>query len=113
MTSDLFESAAACRDEAIARSRAGAGEEWIESSVRLIREISLERDTFTADDVRSRLLAVGAMPLESRAIGAALREAKRRGFVRQVICVCCGQPVRAEGVPRNHGRPMALWERKL
>lgn len=104
MTIDLFETA----DEAILRSRIGAGEEWVERAVAAIELVASRGEPFTTTEVWKEM-GRGDVA-EPRAMGAAIREAVSRGKIRPSVCPCCEQQRTRAGDAENHGRRMSLWE---
>lgn len=107
---NLFEAAAAAAEEGIEKARTGAGEEWIERAVGVIRTLAESCRSFTTDDLRAQMKLGGDLPAEPRAFGSAIREAQRRKLIRALLCGCCGEQNRTRGTKENHGRRMGLWE---
>lgn len=102
-TLDLF-AATAARDEAIERAGQGAGEEWMEEALRVIRTIAETRAEFTTDRVWSLLPDA---PPEPRALGAAMMQARSRGWIERTDRTIPSTR------PQCHRRPVRVWASKI
>lgn len=92
--------AEAARDEALDRVAKGAGSEWVDHALGMIRLVALSRREFTSDDVWTVL---EQPPNDPRALGAAMKMAVNRG-----ICMPTGVFRRSVRVA-CHRRPVAVW----
>lgn len=79
----------------------GPDARWIREVVVVIRALALTRDAMTSRDVWD-LLTV--QPTEKRAMGAAMRAAKKRGYIH---------PTGYYEPSGSHGRPIAVWKSNI
>jgi hypothetical protein len=75
-------------------------EEWIASTVEVIRKIAAEGHLFTSDDVLKRV----PPPTHPNAVGAAMRIAKASKVIKAT-----GHYVQSKR-PSSHARVIAVWE---
>src|SRR4029450_6831716 len=75
-------SASANREEAIERVDRNAQEQWKEAANESVREIALENEQFTTDDVRRVLDAKPVITHELRALGAMMIKAYKTGIIQ-------------------------------
>lgn len=95
----------AARDEAIKRVDMNADPAWKHRAQVGLRDLCLEREEFTTDDLWVRL---GWMPHEPRAIGPIMLHAARTGWIEKIE----GRYREAHrGV--NHARPQQVWRSLL
>lgn len=90
----------AARDEALGRVALNA-EAWLEDAGFIISALARTREEFTTDDIWARLN--GLEPPDCRAMGAAMRRAKREGLIDKT-----GE-YRESRRAGCHCRPVAVW----
>ena len=102
-TFDLF-AAEAARDTAIEQVEVGAGPEWMERALRLVRSVAETREEFTTDRLHALM---EPKPKEGRVWGAVMRKvaeygwAEPTGVYRKSASVVC------------HARPKMIWRSRI
>lgn len=89
-------------DEAIQRAAENADREWYRSALDIVWSLG---NTFTTDDVWAALDRHGEpAPHEPRALGAVMRDARKRGWIAPT------SEYRQSTRPECHGRPVRVWK---
>lgn len=91
------------RDEALDRLE-DSHEDWIQKAVSIIRAIARIYPTLTSDMVWK---SIETAPKEPRAMGAAFREAARRGYIEPT------DRVQKSKRPACHSRPIRVWRSRI
>jgi len=92
------------RDEAITRVEENANPEWKRLAKFVIRDLALERTSFTTDDVWHLMeQRNNPTPHEPRALGALMKAAASAGFIAPT-----NQWVESSRAV-NHSRPIKVW----
>lgn len=92
------------RDEAITRAREHAPDEWYSLAWDAVRIVARAADEWTTDEVWALLDERGApAPPEPRAMGAIMRDVKRRGLATPT------DRTRLSTRPDCHRRPIRVW----
>ena len=103
MTEQLDLLAEHTRDIAIARVDGAADPMWRAAAERVIRDLARSGSDFTTDDVWARLDLTGITTREPRALGAVLKDAGKRGYVRAT------DRFRNSTRVECHARPVRVW----
>lgn len=100
----LFDSHAAevARNNAIDAVSTANGQ-WIEEAVEALRQIAMQQDTLTSDDLARRV----ALPQEGRAAGGAFSLAKKRGIIEKT------DRFRNSARVSKHRSPIRIWRSLL
>lgn len=96
----------AVTDEAIARVKANADEEWYAAALDALHDLARSREAFTADELQPLLAGLGR-PHEPRVVGAVMREGARRHWITKT------DEYRPSSLARNHAAPRVLWRSLL
>jgi hypothetical protein len=106
----LFDPDAAreARDEAVDRVEAHADNVWLARIRLVIWSLAMSNTSFTTDDVwRAADELAFERPHEKRAIGAAMQDATKRGWITKT------DKVKPSVRPMCHARPIAIWGSRL
>jgi len=90
---------------AIKSVAANAGSAWMRHASSAIRAAAHRSSTITVDDVHPFLTE---QPHDLRALGAAMRQAARDGFIERIP----GE-YRTSERPETHSRPLAVWRSRI
>lgn len=88
---------------ALEKVREAADKEWWEAALKAVKNVCLSQAEFTSDDVWKRLEGLSVTTKEPRAMGAVMREADSRGWIKFT-----GGYVKSRQ-KKNHRRPVAVW----
>jgi len=75
------------------------GERWLADALEIVRTAAERRESFTVED-----LSFPSTP-DARAVGAVMRSAARKGWIKNGGYVASGR--------ERHGRPVVLWHSTL
>lgn len=97
------------RDLAIDQAEDGANDEWYTEALEAVRYIAEGNFSFTTDDVWEQLKqnVPQIITPESRAMGAVMREAAKRGWI------ISSETYRKSKRPECHSRPVLVWRSQL
>ena len=93
-------------DDALERVEGNADARWKDACVDTIHRLALEREDFTTDDVWEAM-DPEARTHERRAMGAMMRRAADRGWIRPTTLY------KPTARPEAHGRPVRVWASRL
>lgn len=94
-------------DEALGRVDANADAVWKEDVLNAIHRLALTVEDFTTDDVWEAVRLNESTTHEPRAIGALMKRAADRGWIRPT------PTYRKTTRPEAHGRPIRVWKSRL
>lgn len=94
-------------DDALNRVEANADELWKQQAQDVIHALALSEDQFTTDDVWAMLSNTTAQTHEPRALGALMRRAADKGWIRPTAMYA---PTTR---PEAHGRPIRIWQSRI
>lgn len=96
------------RDEAIVRGANAADKKWMSAAESAIYYLATTLDEFTTDDIWDHLDdAEVTVPVETRALGGAMRRAQANGWIKPTDRFLNSER------PSCHSRPVRVWQSRI